>query len=105
MVSWANPASTGAGGLEREPLVEVGEQGIWVDVAVQAVDRSDAQLLGDELADVGHRQLGAPGVAVRRGTHLVAVGAGDRVPVVAVGDQHRVRRDGTRRSRRAVRDR
>ena len=58
------------------------------DVAVHAVDRGDAQLLGHELAHERERQLrrrlGAVGVLA----HLVAVRACDRVAMVPIGDQH-----------------
>ena len=60
-------------------------QGVRVDPGVEPVDRLDAQLVRDELADEGQGELGA-GVAALR-PPLVAVLARDRIPVVPVGDE------------------
>ena len=52
------------------------------------MDRLDAQLLGDELADEGQRLLGGRVVPAGAGAYVVAVGPGDGVAVVAIGDEH-----------------
>ena len=51
------------------------------------MDRLDAELLGDELADEGEGLLGGGVGAAGRGAHVVAVDPADAVAVVAVGDE------------------
>ena len=65
----------------------------------------DAQLILDELGDVGHRQLGGGVGATGACSQLVSVGAADRVAVMSVGDQHGVGRDRGRDGGDALRDR
>ena len=73
------------GGFDVEAFRQGVGQGVRVDPGVEPVDRLDAQLVRDELADEGQGELGA-GVAALR-PPLVAVLAGDRIPVVPVGDE------------------
>lgn len=78
--------SDGAGWFEVEGLGEGVPQRNEVDARIETVNRSHAQLVGDQFAHVGHGGLGAsvgPGV-VR--PLLVAESATDGVSVMAVGD-------------------
>ena len=84
----------GDGGLHRagrrqfEEIAEGGQQRVGVDAGVEPVDRVHAQLLLDELADVGHGQFGGALGAGVGGALLVAEGTADGVAMVAVGDHH-----------------
>ena len=60
---------------------------------VQPVDGVDAELVGDELAHEGERELGRGVLGTGRSADLVAVRAGDAIPMMAVGDEHVVRAD------------
>jgi hypothetical protein len=82
-------AGLGGDEIPAESVEQVGGG----DAAIDPMNRVDAQLILDQLGDVGHRQLCRRVGASRRCAYLVAVGAADRVAVVAVGDQHRMCRD------------
>ena len=77
--------------LARIAAVEVPVEGLDQlvprGVVVEAVDRLDAQLVGDEFADEGERLLGGTGPIPGRLATFVPVGPADPVAVVAVGDQ------------------
>ena len=90
----ASPATAASAGVELERCAPApSRSSVDVDAGVEPVDRLDAQLLGDELADERQRRLGRRVVAAGRGADLVAVDAADAVAVVAVGDQHVVAAD------------
>ncbi len=60
------------------------------------MDRSNAQLLSDEFSHVGEGRFRGGSNRCAGGTCFVAVRAGDRIPVVAIGDDHGLRRDRSR---------
>ena len=70
--------------------------GTRVDPVVEAMDRLDAELVLDQLTDVGHGELGVGVGATGLRSTLVAVGPADGVSVVAVGDEHGAGSDGGR---------
>ena len=59
----------------------------------ETMDRSNAQLLSDEFSHVGEGRFRGGSNRCAGGTCFVAVRAGDRIPVVAIGDDHGLRRD------------
>ena len=77
--------SSPSAGSTSNAVRELRRQLVGGDPGVEPVDRLDAELVRDQLADERQRQLGA-GVAAL-GAPLVAVLARDRVPVVSVGDE------------------
>ena len=81
-----NVEERGQRGLEVEAVGEVGEE---------AVDGPHGELVVDELHHVDDHQIGTAARALGLAT-LVAVGERGLVAVVAVGDDHRRRRDGGR---------
>ena len=80
-----------AGGGQVEALAQDRHERVDVDAAIEPVDGIDAELALDEFAHVGEGEIPRAGPVGR--PSLVAVRAADRVAMVAVGDQHRVRPD------------
>ena len=76
--------------LGRRELERRGEDGAQLVVRhahIDAMDRLDAELVGDELADEGQGLLGRRVVAAGGGAHVVAMDPTDAVAVMAVGDE------------------
>ena len=76
-----------------EALGERPEERVGGYVAVETMNRSDAQLLLNQFIDVGHRQFGTSGNARPCGTNFVSIGAADGVAVVSVRDDDGRARD------------
>ena len=70
--------------------------------AIQPMNGSDAELVFDQLGDVGHGRAG--GLSQRCAARLVAKRSRDRITVMPVGDEHWCRRDerGNRANPRGV---
>ncbi len=81
------------GGLEVERHGESVTELVEAGRRIQPVDGVDAELVGDELADERERQFRRRLGGAGRSSDLVAVGAGDAVAVMTIGDEHVVRAD------------
>lgn len=76
-----------------EALGERLEERVGGYVAVETMNRSDAQLLLHQLIDVRHRQFGASGVACPCCANLISIGAANGVAMVSVCDDDGSTRD------------